>query len=80
MIAVALAAVLVLLGMITCGCACCLSALPYLGTVLLLPVPTFKRSFSLLYLRQFGPDFDLFSAESEPPEDPSPPPADDYSI
>lgn len=80
MLAVALVAALIFLGMITCGCACCLSALPYLGTVLLLPVPTFKRAFSLHYLRQFGPDFDLFATESEPAEDPSEPPANDYAI
>ncbi len=46
---------------VTCCCACCILAIPYIGTVLLLPVFVFKRSYSLYYLRQFGPQFDVFS-------------------
>ncbi len=56
---------------ITCGIACCLMILPpfsiaygYIITVLLLPLSVFKRSYSLLYLRQYGPSFDVFSAET----------------
>lgn len=64
--AIAVGTALLLLGVLTCGCACCLTALPYLGTVLLLPIFTFKRSFSLIYLRQFGPDFDMFATPSTP--------------
>lgn len=79
-IAVALVTILFFLGMITCGCACCLASLPYLGTVLLLPVPTFKRSLSLHYLRQFGPDFDLFVSEPNPDEDQPESSPDSYSI
>jgi hypothetical protein len=80
LIAVAIAVTLFFLGLMTCGCACCVAALPYVGTVLLLPVPTFKRSFSLFYLRQFGPDFDLFVSEPVPNEDQTEPTTDDYSI
>ena len=76
----AIVAALFFLGLITCGCACCLAALPYLGTVLLLPVPTFKRAFSLFYLRQFGPDFDLFVSEPVPSEDEPESAPEDYSI
>ena len=39
------------------------------------PMPTFKRSFALHYLRQVGPDFDLFASEpvlSEEQPDPTP--------
>ncbi len=79
-IAVAIVALLFFLGLITCGCACCVAALPYLGTVLLLPVPTFKRAFSLLYLRQFGPDFDVFVQEPEPTDDHTEPTTHDYTI
>jgi len=53
---------------ITCCCALFLLAIPYLGTVLLLPVLVFKRSYSLYFLRQFGPDYDVF-----PPTSPAPP-------
>jgi hypothetical protein len=49
-------------------CLCCVSLLlliPYIGTVILLPVLVFKRAYSLLYLRQFGPEFDVFRPETE---------------
>lgn len=45
-------------------CLCCVSVLlfiPYIGTVILLPLFVFKRAYSLYYLRQFGPGFDVFS-------------------
>lgn len=48
---------------LTCCCACCILAIPYIGTVLLLPIFVFKRAYSLYYLRQFGPQFDVFSSE-----------------
>ena len=49
-------------------CFCCASLLlliPYIGTVILLPVLVFKRAYSLLYLQQFGPEFDVFRPETE---------------
>jgi hypothetical protein len=46
---------------------CCIAALPYIGTVILLPVFILFRSFSLLFLRQFGPDYDVW-AIFMPPE------------
>ena len=45
---------------ITCCLAGCLMLIPYLGTVLLLPVLVFKQSYPLYFLRQFGPDYDVF--------------------
>jgi hypothetical protein len=36
-------------------------AIPYLGTVLYLPVLIFHRAYSLYYLAQFGPEYDLFA-------------------
>ena len=55
---------------ITCCIAGCLMALPYLGAVLLLPMTTFCLSYCLYYLRQYGPDFDVFTYQEEviPPE------------
>jgi hypothetical protein len=53
----------------TCCMAGCLMILPYLGTVVLLPVLVFSRSYSLCYLAQFGREFDVFAV---PP--PVPPP------
>ena len=48
---------------ITCCCLGCILAIPYIGTVLMLPILIFDRSYSLLYLRQYGPGFDVFSPE-----------------
>jgi hypothetical protein len=46
---------------VTCCCAGCLLAIPYLGTVLYLPVLIFHRSYSLYFLAQYGPEYDLFA-------------------
>lgn len=53
---------------ITCCCAGCLLAIPYIGTVLALPVLIFQRAYSLYFLRQFGATYDVF-----PPAPPAPP-------
>jgi hypothetical protein len=46
-------------------CASCMLLIPYIGTVILLPLLVFERGYSLYYLQQFGPDFDVFRAEIE---------------
>jgi hypothetical protein len=51
---------------VTCA-TCCIAAIPYVGTVILLPVFVLLRSFSLLFLRQFGPEYDM-RAGFTPPE------------
>jgi hypothetical protein len=38
---------------------CCIGALPYVSSVLFLPVFVFNRSYSLYYLRQFGSQYNL---------------------
>ena len=56
--------------MISCAltCAtCCIAAIPYIGTVILLPIPVTLGAFSLLFLRQFGPNYDVW-AGFIPPE------------
>ena len=55
--------------LVTCCCAGCLLLLPFIRTVLLLPVLVFKRSYSLYYLAQHG--YDVFSI---PPPAVMPPP------
>ena len=52
--------------LVTCA-TCCIAAIPYIGTVILLPVFVLLRSFSLLFLRQFGPEYDVW-AGFMPPE------------
>jgi len=46
-------------------CASCLLLIPYIGTVILLPVLVFTRAYSLYYLQQYGPQFDVFRNEIE---------------
>jgi len=53
--------------LITCCIAGCLMMLPYLGTVLLLPVLIFRRAYPLYYLAQYGPQYDVFPPPSVPP-------------
>ncbi len=45
---------------ITCCIAGCIMVIPYIGTVFLLPLIVFWRSYSLCYFRQYGRDFDVF--------------------
>jgi len=62
-IAIAISAI-ILIGFCIGCCFCCASLLllvPYIGTVILLPLFVFKRAYSLYYLQQFGPGFDVFS-------------------
>src|SRR6478736_972676 len=68
--------------MISCAvtCAtCCIAAVPYVGTVILLPIPVTFGAFSLLFLRQFGPDYDVWTGlmppEISPGLLPPPPPS-----
>ena len=60
---------------------CCIAAIPYIGTVILLPIFVLLRAFSFCFLRQFGPDYDVWQGipEPEPPpitpvQPPIPPP------
>ncbi|HEV2435623.1 MAG TPA: hypothetical protein VG077_06455 [Verrucomicrobiae bacterium] len=72
-LAIAILAIIFVVVIITCCLAGCLMMLPYLGTVLLLPVLVFKRCYSLYFLAQFGRDYDVFPPE--PPLQPGVPPA-----
>ncbi len=47
--------------LITCCIAGCLMLIPYIGTVIMLPVLVFYRAYSALFLAQFGPQFDVFA-------------------
>lgn len=51
---------LALVLMIVTCCVCCLMLLPYIGTVILLPIFVFHRAYSAYYLAQFGREFDVF--------------------
>jgi hypothetical protein len=60
LLAIAITVVVVAIVLGTCCLAGCLFALPYLGTVFLLPILVFERAYSLHYLAQLGPDYDVF--------------------
>jgi hypothetical protein len=50
----------------TCCIAGCLLIIPYLGTVLLLPVLVFTRSYSIHYLAQYGRQYDVHPPVAPP--------------
>jgi hypothetical protein len=56
-----------MVGCIVACATCCIAAIPYVGTVILLPLFVLLRSFSLLFIRQFGQDYDVW-ANFTPPE------------
>ena len=66
LIALAVGIVVMACVCITCCCLGCFLAIPYVGTVILLPILVFDRSYSLLYLRQYGTGFDVFASELAP--------------
>ena len=43
---------------------CCIVLIPYVGTVILLPVFVLLRAYMLLFLRQFGPEYDVWAGVS----------------
>jgi hypothetical protein len=57
----------IMIGAVVSCLTCCIAALPYIGTVILLPVYVCLRAFGLLFLRQFGPEYDVW-ASFMPPE------------
>jgi len=64
-IAIAVGAVVAATVCCTCCCACCILAIPFIGTVVLLPIHVFDRAYSLYYLRQFSPVFDVFGSQTQ---------------
>jgi hypothetical protein len=66
LLSMAIGAATLALVLVTCCLAGCLLAIPYLGTVLFLPVLFFQRAYSIFYLRQFGPDYDVFAQAPGP--------------
>ncbi len=67
------AAILIVLG--TC-ITCCIAALPYIGSVVFLPVFVFVRCYSLYFLEQVGEEWRIIERpEGGPPGPPPTPPA-----
>ena len=64
MIALALGVVIVA-GVVACA-TCCIGALPYISTVLLLPAIVSLAAYRLMFIRQFGDQYDVWAAAAPP--------------
>lgn len=64
---IALGIVVGLIAMTATCLTCCIAAIPYLGTVILLPLLVFLRSYPLCFLEQFGPEWQFFARAGWPP-------------
>jgi hypothetical protein len=58
---------ILLAGCLTCCCGYLLMAIPYVGTVVVLPVLVWMRLYSVEFLRQFGSVWDIESGPFPPP-------------
>lgn len=80
-------AIVVVLSLLVAGCATCccgflLLAIPYVGSVVMLPIGATYRAFGPEFLAQFGPEWSVFEPPAPPvvpaatiaPEPPLPPP------
>ena len=69
----ALALAVIILSIVAC-CFCCIGAIPYIGTVAILPALIYVRCFTLDCLAQFGPQYDVWTVDVPPvgPTTPSP--------
>jgi hypothetical protein len=68
-----------LIGCISSCVTCCITAIPYIGTVILLPLYVLLHSYSLLFVRQFGPEYDVWGSVTPPDEPPAAPLAPDVA-
>ncbi len=66
----AVAGAVLLAGLFTCCVGFLVLALPYVGTVVLLPVLVAYRSYSLEFLAQIAPDYTLLPSADEPETEP----------
>jgi hypothetical protein len=47
---------------------CCIAAIPYVSSVVFLPLSVFTRCYSLYFLAQFGPKWQIIPPGDKPPE------------
>ncbi|MEB3317658.1 MAG: hypothetical protein VKO39_05900 [Cyanobacteriota bacterium] len=52
------------LSLIVILCTCCIAAIPYIGSVILLPLTAFRLIYPLAFLEQFGPDWRIFPSDA----------------
>jgi hypothetical protein len=75
---IVLALALAVIGTTVACMTCCIGALPYISTVLLLPAIVWLAGFRLLFLRQFGDQYDVWATVgyAQPAVSPIPPPGE----
>jgi hypothetical protein len=61
LIKIVMAIVVVAITIFTCCVTCCIALLPYVGTVILLPLWVFMRAYPLYFLGQFGSQYARFA-------------------
>lgn len=66
-----------LIGCLAACATCCIAALPYVGTVILLPVVMCLYAFPLCFIRQFGDPYNVFAVVTPTELPPSVPPVQD---
>lgn len=65
-----------MIGCLAACVTCCIAAIPYVGTVLLLPLVMFLFTYPLCFIRQFGDPYDVWAVvrPTAPPPTPAIPP------
>jgi hypothetical protein len=66
MLGMAMVMMVLMVVIATCCCAGCLMMIPYVGTVLILPLLVFQRAYSVHYLAQYGREYDVFPPDLAP--------------
>lgn len=70
---IAMAIAIGVIGVFATCLTCCLAAIPYLGTVILLPLYVFTRCYPVCFLEQLGPSWKFFPLDPlDPPVPPEP--------
>jgi hypothetical protein len=61
LVKILIAVAVVVISVFVCCLTCCIVILPYVGTVILLPIAVFLRAYPLYFLGQFGPPYARFA-------------------
>jgi hypothetical protein len=69
LIGIVISTIIIAVVCMTCCIAGCLMVIPYIGTVVLLPVLVFARSYSLYYFGQYGRSYNVFMFSEELPDE-----------
>ena len=71
LVKIVIAMVVALIACLVTCLTCCIAAIPYIGTVILLPLHVFRRSFSIYFLSQFDPDYAGLAPAAPPAAEPA---------